>query len=274
MQGLESALRPYAITNPGSSVGFFANRNHYAALLYSAVPFAAAWALALAADRTRRLGAVTCGLTIAALLLGLAMAWSRAGIALGLFGLILSILCFDGVWTRKSRLCVLLAIGLTGLIGLFLALPGVLGRFETAAVDDYRLDILDITLSAAKSFLPVGSGFATFQAIYAMHDRPDALLPAYVNHAHNDWAELWLEGGLPFALAAAGFLLWFTAASRADWGGVPRPGLDRSLRRAGAIAVCLMLLHSLVDYPLRTVSLLGLFAYCCALQVPPCRRDR
>jgi hypothetical protein len=135
MQGLESALRPYAITNPGSSVGFFANRNHYAALLYCAVPFAAAWTLALAADRTRRLGAVTCGLTLAALLLGLAVAWSRAGIVLGLFGLILSILCFDGVWTRKSRLCVLLAIGLAGLIGLFMALPGVLGRFETAAVD-------------------------------------------------------------------------------------------------------------------------------------------
>ena len=274
MQGPDSALRPYAITNPGSSVGFFANRNHYAALLYSAVPFAAAWTFALASDRARRLGAVSCVLALAALLLGLAMALSRAGIVLGLSGLMVSILFLGGVWTRKARLTVLLAIGIAGLIGLYMAQPGVLGRFESAAVDDHRLDILGITLSAAKHFLPVGSGFGTFPAIYLMYDRPDALLTAYVNHAHNDWAELWLEGGWPFALAAAGFVLWFAKASLADGGGVPLSGLDRALRRAGAIAVGLMLLHSLVDYPLRTVSLLGVFAFCCALQVPPCRRGQ
>ncbi len=271
MQGPDSAMRFYAITNPGSSVGFFANRNHYAALLYSAVPFAAAWTLALASDRARRLEAVSCGLALAALLLGLALALSRAGIVLGLSALMLSILLLDGAWSRRSRLATLFAIAIAGLI---IALPGVLGRFESAAVDEYRLDILGITLSAAKDFLPVGSGFGTFQAIYQMYDRPDALMTAYVNHAHNDWAELWLEGGWPFALAAAGFLFWFAGASLAERGGVPLSALDRSLRRAGAIAVCLMLLHSLVDYLLRTVSLLGLFAYCCALQVPPRRRDR
>lgn len=273
MQGPESALRFYAITNPGSSVGFFANRNHYAALLYSAVPFAAAWTIALASDRARILGAVGCGLALAALLLGLAMAFSRAGIVLGLSALLLSVLLLDGADTRKLRLIAIGIAGLTGAMILHPALPGILGRFESAIIDDYRLDILAITLTAAMDFLPLGSGFGTFPAIYLMYDRPEALLTAYVNHAHNDWAELWLEGGWPFGLAAAGFLLWFSKAARADWGGGPLSGVDRALRRAGAIAVCLILLHSLVDYPLRTVSLLGLFAFCCALQVRPCRRE-
>ena len=278
MQGPESALRFHAITNPGSSVGFFANRNHYAALLYCALPFAAAWTIVLASDRARGLGAVGCGLALAALLLGLAMAFSRAGIVLGLSALLLSVFLLYGADSRRLRLIAAFAIGIAALIAAMAifqrALPGILGWFESAVIDEYRLNILAITLTAAMDFLPVGSGFGTFPAIYLMHDRPDALLTAYVNHAHNDWVELWLEGGWPFGLAAGGFVLWFTKAARADWAGGPLTRLDRALRRAGAIAVFLVLVHSLVDYPLRTVSLLGLFAYCCALQVPPCRRGQ
>jgi hypothetical protein len=207
MQGPGSALRFYAITNPSSSVGFFANRNHYAALLYAAVPFAAAWTIALAHDRRRRFGAVACGLALAALLLGLGVTLSRAGVVLGLSALLLSGFLLVRSSAGQSRRSAAYAIAIAGSIGAILvihyALPGLIGRFEAAAIDDYRFDILSITLAAAKAFLPVGSGFGTFQAVYMMYDRPEVLLTSYVNHAHNDWAELWLEGGVLFALAAA-----------------------------------------------------------------------
>ena len=42
-QGQESPLRFFAITNPTEAVGFFANRNHFAALLYCLMVFAIAW---------------------------------------------------------------------------------------------------------------------------------------------------------------------------------------------------------------------------------------
>ena len=44
-QGQSSALRFFEVTNPSEAVGFFANRNHFAALLYALILFAAAWAV-------------------------------------------------------------------------------------------------------------------------------------------------------------------------------------------------------------------------------------
>jgi O-antigen ligase len=277
MQGPDSGLRFYAITNPGHSVGFFANRNHHAALLYAAVPFAAAWTISLAAEKRRAgpLGAVSGGLALAALLLGLALTLSRAGAVLGLSALLLSGSLLGRTLSRRPRrsaaFALVMAASIAAILAVHHALPGLVARFEVAAIDDHRFDILAITLTAAKQFSPMGSGFGTFQAVYLMYDRPDALLTAYVNHAHNDWAELWLEGGWLFALAAAAFLVWFARASRAVWRAPADPpasfDLDTALGRAASISVGLLLLHSLVDYPLRTVALLSVFAFCCALMV-------
>ena len=44
-QGPESPLRFFAITNPTEAVGFFANRNHFAAFLYCSILFAIPWVL-------------------------------------------------------------------------------------------------------------------------------------------------------------------------------------------------------------------------------------
>ncbi|GAG36806.1 unnamed protein product, partial [marine sediment metagenome] len=42
-QGPASPLRFYEVTNPSEAVGFFANRNHFSALLYSLLLLTAAW---------------------------------------------------------------------------------------------------------------------------------------------------------------------------------------------------------------------------------------
>lgn len=47
-QGPASPLRFFSYTNPTEAVGFFANRNHFAALLYTMTLLTAAWALDLA----------------------------------------------------------------------------------------------------------------------------------------------------------------------------------------------------------------------------------
>src|SRR5262245_11046555 len=44
-QGLESPWRFFEFTNDTEAVGFFANRNHFAAFLYALTLFAAAWAI-------------------------------------------------------------------------------------------------------------------------------------------------------------------------------------------------------------------------------------
>jgi O-antigen ligase len=97
----------------------------------------------------------------------------------------------------------------------------------------------------------------------------------YVNHAHNDWLELWLGGGVPAILLIIGFLSWFAAASHRVWR-ASRPEasvLDLALAQAATIVIILLLLHSLVDYPLQIPTLSVLFAIACACLIPP-RRSR
>ena len=93
MQGPTSPLRFYPITNPGNSVGFFANRNHYAALLYSVIPFTTAWIVGLLLGHKidRIFGLAVAILVYAALVLGLGMALSRAGIFLAVVAALASL---------------------------------------------------------------------------------------------------------------------------------------------------------------------------------------
>ena len=68
------------------ATGFFANRNHFAALLYAALPLTAAFAIGFASDRRREIYIVQalCLLIFASLLLGLGMARSRAGVGIAM----------------------------------------------------------------------------------------------------------------------------------------------------------------------------------------------
>lgn len=75
----------------------------------------------------------------------------------------------------------------------------------------------------------------------------------YVNHAHNEYLELAFEGGvISVLLMALYFILLFAALAR-----VRRD----PLQKAAFLSVSFLLIHSLVDYPLRTEALAMTFAY-------------
>ena len=102
------------------------------------------------------------------------------------------------------------------------------------------------------------------------------LAETYVNHAHNDWLELWLTGGAPAIILVLGFLAWFGVATSRLWrSGQPEaPILDLALAQAASIVIVLLLLHSVVDYPLRTPTLSVLFAMACAFLIRPRRIEQ
>jgi len=56
---------------------------------------------------------------------------------------------------------------------------------------------------------------------------------------------------------------------RAAWGRLGANGLAR----AGSLVVAMILVHSAVDYPLRTVAMTSLFAFACALLVPAPKKE-
>ena len=288
-QGPESWLRFYHFTNPDHAVGFFANRNHFAALCYVLLLFAGAWASnsiysiatvgrEQAASSMAR--AALWSTIIILLLSGEVMASSRAGLALTIMALLgtFMIAASDqrvGVGFTSKRLLGGALLFVTLLIVQF-SLYRILERFEADPLDDWRLLFIPRTLEAAQAYLPLGSGLGSFEQVYALFERPeDAIENIFANHAHNDFVELWLETGIVGLILFGGFCLWFAKRSFDVWraSSSDASALDTALARAATLAVPLILVHSAVDYPLRTAAMSSIFALCCAFVVPPLRAD-
>jgi hypothetical protein len=101
----------------------------------------------------------------------------------------------------------------------------------------------------------------------------DTLANIYANHAHNDIAEISLEGGVIGMALMIAFAAWLALQAKAVW---RRPRADMRpidilLARAATIALVLVILHSFVDYPLRTDAMMAVFAFSCALLIEPLR---
>jgi O-antigen ligase len=119
--------------------------------------------------------------------------------------------------------------------------------------------------------MPFGSGMGTFVPVYATFEKPeDALLDTYVNRAHNDVLELWLEAGIPGLGLMAIFLLWLAATASKVWRrNTSDREIDIALARAATIVLGLMITHCFFDYPLRTGALMAILAFACGILTTP-----
>jgi len=284
-QGPSSPLRFFAFTNPTEAVGFFANRNHFAALLYSLMLLAAAWTVyiggrvtAAGAQRhdTPLILALCAGLAVTVTLVAAQMmARSRAGLALAIIALlgIWALAVRDGNNRAKSVTGRLIAgaVGLALVFGVQFALYRVLDRFDADPLADARITFARTTIEAAKAHMPFGSGAGTFVPVYKTFERIQDARTFYANRAHSDALEIWLEAGLPALILIALFLVWLSRRNLALWRAKPPPGgeIDLLLARGAGLVLALVLAHSLVDYPLRTAAMMALFAFAAALLFDP-----
>lgn len=269
--GPESALRWHRVTNTGAAVGPFANRNHLASLLVLALPIATAQMIgagtkiALGERAPGTTTALVLGIVASMLLmLALAIVRSRAGVALATFAVLAAV---PMLWRRlpteidAPRRGVKRWLAFAGVGGLILAIQfgfwGLLQRFEADPMEDLRWTISKNTLAAAEHFGALGVGAGGFVAAYASQEPDQDRQAVWINRAHNDWAEWWLEGGWPFALVIAGGLLWLIWRTVSAWR--DRDGFAL-WQRASAIGLWLLLLHSFGDYPLRTTALTSVAA--------------
>ncbi|MDQ2877775.1 MAG: O-antigen ligase family protein [Pseudomonadota bacterium] len=118
------------------------------------------------------------------------------------------------------------------------------------------------TLNAARDFLPMGSGLGSFVDVYGGYERPRFVSQTYMNHAHDDVAEVILELGAPAIALMTAFAIWFIWLAYRVWSSDERADAPR---RAASVAILLMAAHSVVDYPLRTSAMASIFALCCAV---------
>lgn len=262
----------YRITNNGSAVGLFANRNHQAALLASLFPMLAVYASVDEASPERwRLKAVLCAAAALFIIPLLLVTGSRAGIVLGLIAVLAAALLYRSprplLPRRRSRnwvklryaagvVVILMVGGLTAVFSRAQAIDRLLRKDET---EELRILLLEPIWQMIQTYFPFGIGFGAFPDVFKVHEPFDLLATHYVNHAHNDLMEFVVEGGLPaVALLFVGVMAWVVGAARLK---TAEGAVGRSLLfgRLGAAIIMIFAAASIVDYPLRVPSLSVVF---------------
>lgn len=272
---------PYAESRADNdfSNGFFTNHNHQATFLIMATLVISAWY----AGRDPRwghkgdwtpIGFVDAALLVTGIVAALCvlLAGSRAGyllLAIALPAGVAAWLAPHVVKLRNMMVPALLSVLTAG--GALLVLPflgggalGIVGD-RAALASDRRFEVWPQALETAGQVLPLGSGFGTFRQAYELFEPLDAVGRLYVNHAHNDYIQLVIEGGIPAILLAAILLGYVVLMGWRAW-----RELDESPATQGRLAflaILVLALHSLVDYPGRTVSILVVAAIGLALLV-------
>jgi O-antigen ligase len=257
----------YERSNFGYATGFFANKNHMASLLLVILPFLVAlgsFAARSTKDPRKRYSIVvlTAG-GIGVLAVGLVLNRSMAGLGLLFPVAIASALMIERV-PQKFRVAVV-GLGAAAFLAFLVVLFTPIGeRIAPVGSSDSlssRQQILSTSVDAIRQFGPVGSGLGTFPKVYPLFEDPDTIGRTVVNHAHNDYVELIIEMGMAGAILIALFLLWWAVSVRRMLA-APNASL---FAKAGAIGSAAILLHSVVDYPLRTAAVSSVFAMCLAM---------
>ncbi len=291
LAGPESVWYLYKVTNVGQAVGLFANRNHLASLLAALLPVSAG----LLADRIRRKMDVSdpivwaLAVSMVILVLGVTATQSRAGFALLMLSVLATVAVLIGrgrgrLWFKRFKTW-MQVVGLVGALAIIqYTLLGLLARLEQDPLDDIRWTLVSRTLSVAARFRGLGAGLGSFPEAYYHLGEVTADIPEVVNHAHNDYVELWLDGGVPAMLLVASMLsliIYKVVVS------IRNPAPARPVSRRVAIrdraespglvmgagfALLLFALHSLVDYPLRTMALSSVAAMLLAIVMKPAKR--
>lgn len=272
---VDSSLYFYRITNHGSAVGLFANRNHAAVLLASLFPILAAFASVSAGSadqqKSRQLIAVSIGLVLIPLLL---ITGSRSGLLVGLIGLAGAAAIYRppapghkirrGDGRRKFGLVPVAAGVVTvslGVLTFVLSRATAIDRlFVQTTLEDQRGNFWIESMHLGWQYLPWGAGLGAFAEAYGTSEPPYLLDSTYLNRAHNDWIEVFVTMGavgscmilvLALVYFRATFLLWF----RAD-------ATRRSVRiaRASIIVIGMIATASVFDYPLRTPIMMCMLA--------------
>lgn len=272
LSGGSRSLYFYSIANFGSNTGFFANRNHQAIFLAALLVLVPVARRSLERDRVPpyALNLIAIG-TIALLAFAIATTGSRIGFVVGTLATIWATwkiyLIVDAPTKtkfRRARGSFNLSIRVQRLLipsgMLLLALAVVISprsvgldrmtsESTEAAIEDLRVDIFKNSLEMIPENMPFGGGAGTFADVYKGYEDARNISYRYVNHAHNDILELIYEFGLVGLLLAIGALLlitrWAWAAMR-----VGRTHADQT--RAAALALLVVLIGSVFDYPART----------------------
>jgi O-antigen ligase len=259
--GAANALRFYT-DHRSYLLGFQANHNSTADVLLIAMVAATAAAESWFAAQSKRGNPTPLLVTILAmsllLMLGIILTASRAGMALIPVAMLAQLAILHHRMHCNGRIMGLSSITLVilaGLVWFFLRdnviIATVLARFDFSG--EPRTDIWMDSTFVLRQYWPFGSGMGTFAPVFMASQRLEVLGPLVVNQAHNDFLEFVIEGGLAAIFVMLGFAAMLVRAAVKAIRSVSAAQYPQLIF---AIATFTIIgLHSLVDYPLRSMAL-------------------
>lgn len=287
MLGLAQVLLPgggglyiYQFTNTGLPVGLFSNVNHQASFLLMSLAFTAVLIGDLRShergtdvDMAKR---ILIGLCAALQLLGILTAGSLAGYLLLVPLMAMGLLIVQSQKREFKILRLALpALVVIPMIMLVAYSPQLSGLGVTSIESDgptSRVGIADISLSLLRDHIWFGGGLGTFEPLFKVYEDPETVGLLFANHAHNEYLQWAIETGLVGLTLLSVFMIWLLRQMFRVW----RLSGDKTvrMRRAAASALSISLLHSFVDFPLRSPSLLFFASVCVVLLILPKMRPQ
>jgi O-antigen ligase len=242
--------------NQGAMLGFFANKNHMGLFVAASMPLA--WLL-LDVRRRRApplyLFIGWCSLSLVALV----ATNSRSGLLVGLVAA--GALSLQLLSKQSSRLRLTFLVGVVGAIAsMSLTNPfsALFGRFSEVN-DDLRWKFWQESIPLSKIYWPFGAGAGSFSQLFMVSEKLTSVKPTYVNAVHNDYIQLIIEFGISGVAVTLFLIISLLICSSAEVKNKKKGPIDKNVI-AGLIIVTLFALQSVVDYPLRRVATLPMFA--------------
>jgi len=146
----------------------------------------------------------------------------------------------------------------------------IAGRFNFEG--EFRPQLWRDARYALAQYFPWGAGVGTFVPVFIAIERLEVVDPSLPNRAHNEVLELLMEGGVFSAMLLAA-VAWLV--TRQLWKALRHPPAG-SMGQVwfSAATLCLVALHSQIDYPLRSMSLASIAAVAVGLLMPVTARTR
>jgi O-antigen ligase len=253
----------------GSATGTFINRNHFAAYLAMALPFALGplierrshgasgsswrqWLLHLTEGSSLRV--VLAGAAAFVMWVGVFLSYSRGGLAAAVVATVVL-----AAWSGAGRRAwALVAVGIVAVLFLSwqqLRAPGerFLTDAETLSSLNQRLPVWEAGSGMVAHYPWLGTGFGTFESAFAIY-QPSSRMTW--QHVHNDWLQTAIEGGM-LAPVAVAWMLWLVGRRSI---GAHRGRAGYGVSGCAVAGMAAVVFHAMLDFPLRIPAIAVLLA--------------
>lgn len=258
-------FRMYDTFNVNRPIGFFSNTNHFASFMAMSIPLSA-WTIYNIKNEIKSpwrsiFDKAMGGTTLVLAISGVLLSGSSAGYLILLY-------CFPFtmiILYQKNLRTKILSIAIYSIILLllidFFVFSGEVWQFLdkfTVSSSTSRIEILNNSLNWRQQFGLLGIGPGAFENIYQMKDTKIIINNIYVNNVHNDYVQIFIELGLPGLIVLISFLVWYFLKV---FSFIKKSSQHYKLIAIYLLSLSIPILHSFVDYPLRTIAISATFTF-------------